>query len=304
MSLQYTPAIPASQLRTPWLEQRRNYFIRQVISDFFQVNQVYYRLYLQYRTSSAAPSAGCRAPHILLSPGSELGQQLLAELTALLGSEHNRGVLWRLKDVCHRIWPESEREHNLAGSLVDWLIGSLFHEAMKLKENIYLLNHYGPVDFPVNREGGGVREEGSLFPLAQLLDTQGLFQRIAADSLLQMEQVGLLLGQASYLLRLMMPSLADNELVVRCLSENEGMILDIWGEPLEAVFSEMFSGQPAQGYCVAGRSYFNDQWYQRAKEMYQRAKEIDRYCSEAVIKLAQLERITRDGAGSFGRDSG
>ena len=49
-----------------------------------------------------------------------------------------------------------------------------------------------------------------------VVDAKGLFQRIADDVLVQIEQIGVLLGKTSYLLRTLMPELARNVLVVRC----------------------------------------------------------------------------------------
>ena len=301
MNLQYAAETSASQLRTPWLEKRRKFFIRQVVSDFFQAYELYHDLYQDF----------CHSYHFAMLEAKDLSQattidlrtRLLEQLTAMLGAETSRGLLWRLKDLCHTVWPESERQRNVLGSLVDWLIGSLFHEAMKLKENLYLLNNYGPSVFPADQDPGSehIAYGTRSFSVSQVIDTPEVFRRIAFDTEQQMERIALTFGRAIYLLRLMMSSFAENELVVRLLVEKEEVVGQIWGESLESIFNDMFCGNAPHGFCIAGNSYFRSQWYHQAQAMFRRALHIDKQCQEAIIKLIQLEAITRDIEGQFGK---
>jgi len=185
---------------------------------------------------------------------------------------------------------------------VDWLIGSLFHEAMKLKENIYLISKYGSSDFLPDvhsREPlltGGARYSS----LSQLLDTQDIFLRISADTIFQIERLVHLFERGVYLLRVMIPGLVENDLVIRLLTEKESLIKEIWGESLLDLFTDLFSGNPAYGFCIAGNSYFKSQWYHRALEMYQRATALDRSCHEALTKLIQLRGLIEENPVEFG----
>lgn len=99
----------------------------------------------------------------------------------------------------------------------------------------------------------------------------------------------------------MMSSFAENELVVRLLVEKEEVVGEIWGESLESIFDDMFYGNAPHGYCIAGNSYFRSQWYHHSQAMFRRALQIDKQCQEAVIKLIQLEAITSDMEGQFGK---
>jgi hypothetical protein len=179
---------------------------------------------------------------------------------------------------------------------VDWLIGSVFHEAMKLKENIYLLNTYGPAGVQISqrpeRHFPGLLHQPSSTPqMSQMLDVQGLISRVAGDVQSQIEQIGHLLGQTNYILRMMMPELNNNPLVVRLLVEREELIHIFWGERLEELFSDMFHDNPAAGFCLAGRSYMESQWYNQALTVYERALAIDSNCEIALIKTAQVRSI-------------
>ena len=125
-----------------WFAKRRDFFVRKVIDEFFQLNQSFKAIYQLYTRCPTPQSWACS--DLMDEQGIEVREKIWANLTDMGGTENSKGPLWRLKDSCHLVWPEGEAEQDASGSLVDWLIGSIFHEAMKLKENIYLLNRYGP----------------------------------------------------------------------------------------------------------------------------------------------------------------
>ena len=289
----------AQRKRPSWFEQRRNHFVRQVVDDFFLVFGSFQQLYTMYLKCRNSQQYDCAD---FLSPETEkVREQIWNQLTRMIGTESEKGRLWRLKDLCHLVWPEQEREDAIHGSLIDWLLGSVFHEAMKLKENIYLLNTYGPAavrmreDSPASA-GQALRTSGAFPQLSNMVDVESLIRRIAADVVNQMEQVGFLLGQANFILRMMMPDLAGNTLVVRLLVEEEALVRALWGEPVEELFMDMFSGTAAEGFCSAGRSYLGGQWYGQALAMYERAFDCDRQCDEARVKIIQINKVLQDNS--------
>ncbi len=291
------------QNREDWFEQRRDFFIRQVLADFFQILRAFQDLYSVYLSCRKPAATGCS--DLLDKHNEERRSQIWDTLTSMVGTEVDKGPLWKLKDLCHRIWPEDEHSHNLDGSLIDWLIGSIFHEAMKLKENIYILNSYGPAATRFSEPGAGDGAEGGLSEipvpgLVQMMDSKGLIRRIVADVISQMDQLAFLFGQSSYMLRTMLPGLSGNMLVIRLLVEQEDVVREVWGEEVEEVFTDIFFGAPEQGFCAAGRSYMNGQWYGRSLAMYQRARAVDGSCDEAVAKVYQLQAIIRQNGELLG----
>ena len=268
-----------------WFSTRRDHFVRQAIDDFFHLASWFTDLYAGWR--------GC----VVVGEATGIGtsDQLQTELAAMVGTEQDNGPLWQLKDLCHRIWPQERRREEAQGALVDWLIGSLFHEAMKLKENLYLLAAYTPAAATL---GGWVGAEGEgdrpLSTIARMVDLHAMAERLAGDVAGQMERIGGLFGQASCLLRMMMPELAANPLVLRLLMEMEEVVADLWGEPLEALMSDTFAGRPATGFCRAGSSYLRGQWYRQALAAYRRALDCDRGCDEAIVSVTRIEAILRE----------
>ena len=65
-----------------------------------------------------------------------------AELRVFVGDDE-RSVLFRLKERCHALFRGDDSEIG-ASALFDLAVGSLFHEAMKLREHVYQADVYAP----------------------------------------------------------------------------------------------------------------------------------------------------------------
>lgn len=286
-----------------WFHQQRDRFMRVAFDEFFDLIGAFYELYATYLKYHC--DHGGSWTELLDRQSEEVRSRIWNQLTAMVGDENEKGPLWLLKDLCHKVWPETGRAHHFTGSLFDWLIGAIFHEAMKLKENIYLLNSYGPAAYAIDDLSGGYLGERRGATFAKMIDIQGLVNRIAADVVRQMEQVGFLFGQANYLLRILLTECTGNTLVIRLLAEREEVVELLWGESLEGILSDMFGGDVTGGFCAAGRSYFSGQWFANALAMYRRALAVDQRCDEAVVKAAQLEAILQENKALFDNlDSG
>lgn len=282
-----------------WIEKQQDLFVRMAVDDFLVIFCRFQDLY--------AASLRCRGhadcTDFLGGCCQDVRCTLWVGLTELVGTEKHKGPLWSLKDLCHRVWQQSDHRQYKNGSIVDWLVGSIFHEAMKLKENLYLLNTYGPAAVEIeDLSRQSISHFSEKTTLVDMVNIQDLVDRIAVDVSKQMEQIGFLFGQTNYILRMMVPELAENMLVVRLLAEKEELVRRVWGESLESVYRDMFYQGPEYGFCTAGRSYLGGQWYEYALKMYRRALAIDPSCDEAVIKAAQLEKILRHQRSLFEKD--
>jgi len=77
---------------------------------------------------------------------SRQGSALAAAAKRLVGDDE-RSVLFRLKERCHALFRGGDRAPGIATqreALFDLAVGSLFHEAMKFRENLYQRTVYGP----------------------------------------------------------------------------------------------------------------------------------------------------------------
>lgn len=271
-----------------WFEGRRNHFVRQLLDDALELIRWFQQVQDLHSASHPREHSGAGS-----GSTQETRAELLRQCTAMVGTETRKGGLWQLKDLCHQIWPREEPGQPAHGILLDWLVGSLFHEAVKLKENLYLLNNYGAAVVEGNTTLLGdccLRA----FPQGLLASDLGVLVGGIAQ---QMERVGLLFGQVSRAIRAMLPELIGNALIVRLLAEREAVVTELWGESLEAIFSDVLSGGAAAGFCLAGASYLRGQWFRQALTMYERALGCDRQCNEARVRAAHLKAVLReDGA--------
>lgn len=273
-----------------WFDSRRDFFVRQAVRDALHLGSRFQQIYNHYRVEvlPGKLTDGC-------APARErpvVYGELLSQFTSMVGTEKDTGPLWQLKDLCHQIWQPAHQGEYVHGVLFDWLIGSLFHECMKLKENLYLLSNYGAKTTTVENLIGLVNLcQSHRVAGAPLADVRILIGQIRGDFARQMERVGFLFGQMTYLLRLMVPVLVENRLIVRLLAEEEKILTDLWGESLEELFFGTFTGSASVGFCLAGESFFRGQWYQDSLKMYERALVADPLCQEALVRVAQVYAI-------------
>jgi len=258
--------------RPDWFSARRPLFVRQAVEDFFRGNKLLQEMFEMQPDLARQPPAADRGTGGL--------DGLWRLLTELLGSETMPGPLWRLKNLCHRIWPREE-PGDIQGRMFDWLAGSCFHEAMKLKENIYLLRSYAG---SAPGSGGGWEAAAA----------EEMLEAVRLDACRQLERLGELLGRAALVLRWMLPSLACNGLVPRLLLEEEDLAAELWNESLEAIWTDMYDNVPENGFCAAGASYLSGHWYRRALAAYRRALALNPRCHEAIARASQLERIVTE----------
>jgi hypothetical protein len=255
--------------RDGWFAEKRSLWIRGLLKEFHGSYHSFLVLYAEYLAS---------------------GRISFGAIEQLVGSENRRGPLWRLKDNCHRLWREVDLPEEMNGRLLDWVMGSLFHEAMKLKENAYISRYYRPLS-----------EKMSVRPGTDPLLTYGReFERLmkgATDEIsIQMENLGLLFGRANYLLRLLMNEQKENGLLLRYLLENEQVVVQLWSESLGSLFHDMFAGAPEQGYRTAAKSYQADHWEEQALTAFARAG--------ARGSRPEDSRLAERFASATGRDAG
>lgn len=280
-----------------WFEKRRDFFVRKILDEFFSVSlefQNVYSVYLECINHSSYNRAS-----LVFADSKNNTVKIWDQLNCIIGSENNKGRLWQLKDLCHLAWPEDNIDRERSGNIFDWLIGSIFHETMKLKEDIYLLVRYGSAANRMKEHEGHWPLIVSNVPkaaprLENIMDIQGVIVKAAADVVKQLEQIASLFNRASYMLRVVLSSLADNLLVVRFLVENEDLVQKIWSEPLEDIFNDMYWGDGVEGYCRAGRSYLNGHWFYKALQVYKMALRVNPTCDEAITRMAQLQQIVSE----------
>ncbi len=247
-----------------WFEKRRNFHIRSLYSGFFVTYSSFITLYQGYISG---------------------GKINFDDLTRLVGTESQKGRLWQLKDHCHRLFQESSEQD---GHLLDWVIGSIFHESMKLKENIYMYQFYGP-------EGPHNGESGPAAPSLHCGASRKNFMRgIATETRRQVDNLTFLFNRANFLLRMLLPSQSQNVLLIRLFLEEREICPELWSESAEQIFAELFPDQPEVGFLMAAKSYFNGQWLSEALAAYETALAMNPDIEEARRRTFLIRTMIND----------
>ncbi len=174
-----------------------------------------------------------------------------------IAGDDDSSALFRLKERCHALFRAGELDRNTARmGLFDLAVGSLFHEAMKLRENYYQLEVYAPKVAQARQAAGA--DAGPLFEE---------FDRILVTSRARLaeavEESEALLYQTRQQFRSLVSVHKDSGLVARFLLENASRAEEVLGEPLDAFFAWMH-GAPATGYALAARSYLSSGFFDEA----------------------------------------
>jgi tetratricopeptide (TPR) repeat protein len=231
-----------------------------------------------------------RSMHGLLGP--DAGDVEFERLRALIGDDDD-SVLFRLKERCHELFRNGNRSAGAAAqreSLFDLAVGSLFHEAMKFRENAYQRDVYGPRVAELRSSADEQARE--------LFDE---FEKILASVSRRLhegrDEVIALLAQTAKQLRLLLAHHSENGLLARHLTERPEVIETVFDVDFDALLAEIY-GDPATGHRRAGRSHLDGGNYRAAIESFARARDL----GERDPELTQLSAFARGMHAYLQRD--
>ncbi len=183
------------------------------------------------------------------------GELRFEGLERLVGDDEE-SVLFRLKERCHSLFRPgvgSSGEARPREALFDLAVGSLFHEAMKFRENFYQREVYGPRMRALRSESGG-EAEGLFREFERIMAAVG--ERLDEG----IQETRALVEQTRDQLRVLLAEHRDNGFAARYLVENRAAVKAVYAEGLEALLAEVY-GSAASGFEVAGRSYLASGYY-------------------------------------------
>ncbi len=176
--------------------------------------------------------------------------ELRFEEVAELVGDGESSVLYRLKEHCHALFRPRDGASDVRmrrEALFDLAVGSLFHEAMKFRENLYQQTVYGPKVRALRSSAGPDSDE--LFRE---------FEKILSAASVRLDEAVLeteaLLHQTREQLRVLLVAHRENGLVTRYLVENASLASEVFLMPFDRLLAEIH-GDAAEGYALAARSY-------------------------------------------------
>jgi tetratricopeptide (TPR) repeat protein len=188
--------------------------------------------------------------------------------------ERGESLLYNLKEQSHSLFRLGARgQVHKNGWLLDLAIGSIFHEAMKLRENIYQMEVYRPRYLQFKSKMGKTAHEYERNYLQQF---ERIISRAEQGVLEGMEETRSLFRDASDQLIDFFRRNSANPYLVRFLLEHQPLLQRAYGEgKSKEIFRLMFKKGLLDAYSLAGRSYLESGHYDLASLHFSKALKID-----------------------------
>lgn len=216
-------------------------FTRDVLRDFCHAHQALSRAFADF-------DAG--------------GKVAFEAMRDLVGEEMNKGLLWRLKDTGHHVFGAAAQNGGapeLVESFLEWGLGVIFHEVMKLKENAYQHQTYGPWFHELRRHDLPPAEAAFSKDLASVLDDTG--RGVARE----VARIRFLMDRTKAMMPLYFGRHRDNPLLARFLFENQDMVREVFAEEYDRLITGIYGDKPERLYLLAARSLRLGGWLDEAR---------------------------------------
>ena len=195
----------------------------------------------------------------MLSRLSELfhkGELRFEDVKGLIG-DTDHAILFRLKERCHTLFRSEARSSLIrSGELFDLSIGSLFHEAMKFRENVYQQQVYAPRVQKL-RDAAGDEADDLLRDFEKVLAFSP--ERLAET----LHETEALFAQTRRQLRKLLIAHPDNGLVARFILERSDLVSEVFPEGLDELLGEIY-GDAAEARSIAVHSYLESAHFDEA----------------------------------------
>jgi hypothetical protein len=223
---------------------KKNWLILEIVRDYFYAYIQFQSFYEKYKTNTLN----------------------FDEVEKFITDKDPSLPLFNLKESCHMLFRnQGEEQCNDEERLLDLAVGSIFHEAMKIRENLYLLEVYKPRYLQQVRSSKevssyekkllqamkkiGVRTQMRLYE--SIIELKRLFQ----DTLQQITNL--------------LPLYKDNPVLMRFLLRNKNILqLAIGKRKGLKIISDIFPGGLGEAYYVEGKGYLESEHYDLAADFF------------------------------------
>lgn len=185
-------------------------------------------------------------------------------LQDILGNEMNKGLLWRMKDTAHHVF-RNDPHSQLGGKFLDWAIGYIFHETIKLKEDAYQKQNYAPW-FHTLYEGDLTDSEKDVTEQLFLVlnQTEESMRR-------EIDRIRFIIAKCRQLLPYYLNRYSDNELLARYIFSENALVKAVFGEEYDGLVYAIYGEEPERMYVLASQSLRRGGWMEQASEAMEQA---------------------------------
>ena len=195
-------------------------------------------------------------------------------LRALVGEPMNKGPLWRLKDKAHHIF-RNGGSVKPAGVLLDWVLGYIFHESLKLMEDAHQRQFYAP-----QLEGlSGLDCPELAARVSELIAVQGQTVESMHREVARLDN---LLLQSRKLFCLYFEGRADHRPLARLLHDNNDAVRKIFEDDYDRLVQAVYGNEPERMHIEAARSLLESARFAAAAQAVEVALSVNPRSGDAL----------------------
>ena len=233
-----------------WLRSKQEFFVRDVLHDFCHVASILEQHFTEYDAS------GTVSFHFF---------------DDLLGLENSKGLLWRLKDTAHLLFRnELNPRHQVLGEYLDWALGYIFHECIKLKEDAYQQMNYRPRFKNLQAIQGLSPEEQHIGA-----ELYGIIEQTNESIAREVRRVRFILFHCKRMFILYLPAHSQNSLLARFFHTRQELVQRVF----KGFFDELLQAVYPQGlhhmYILAAKSFAQGGWTKEAQAVLALAGQVN-----------------------------
>jgi hypothetical protein len=186
--------------------------------------------------------------------------------------DKGKSILYNLKEQCHSLFRRTGKGSlHKKEWLLDLAIGSIFHEAMKLRENLYQAEAYRPKYLEYKSKAGK-----SPYEKEYLQEFARIIERAEQGVKEGMEETTTLFRFAMAQLKEFFKEKTKNRFLVRFLLEHQTLLQRIYGtKGTKEIFKGMFQNGMLGAYALAGKSYLQSSHYDLSSFYFSKAFKMD-----------------------------
>ncbi len=179
-----------------------------------------------------------------------------------LVDDKGHSMLFNVKKNCQTLFRNNDHSTEQE-MLFDLAIGSIFHEAMIIRENCYQLEVYVPKLYKLKQKASKTSLEKKF-----LREENHILMRAKKRLAEELKETNTLIINTLEQLKDLITGYRENGLLVRFLLEEEELVEEAFGkESLDEILSSMYKGGRREAFLVAAKSYHKSGYNKKAKEM-------------------------------------
>ncbi|MCX8043450.1 MAG: hypothetical protein N3B18_04915 [Desulfobacterota bacterium] len=227
-------------MNSSWFEYRKDLFIRDIVRDCINA-----RIFFNDLKTSFI----------------ETGNLPYEKLAPWIGTELKKGPLWYLKDQSHRLFRNSQSAVNPYEHLLDWGIGSIFHEAMKLKEDVYQVASYKPL---LENQMSRYKDNKALSIIFS--EYFSLIKKAKQNIGSEIKNIDELFTRTLNNLKMVLSGYASNIHLLRYLLDSRDVVESVFGEgSFQEILQSMYGDTITKPYVIAAEHCIQSGWYKAAQ---------------------------------------